>query len=49
LILMTPIATFRRSAGVLGTDVPLAAALVGLDVAARLLPLGGDDDSACRS
>jgi hypothetical protein len=38
MIVMTPIATFRRSASVLGADLPLAAALVGLDVAARLLP-----------
>lgn len=35
---MVSIADIRRAAGVLGTEVPLAAALVGLDVAARLLP-----------
>jgi hypothetical protein len=38
MIVMALIADIRRAAGVLGTEVPLAAALVGLDVAARLLP-----------
>jgi hypothetical protein len=38
MIVMASIADIRRAAGVLGTELPLAAGLVGLDVAARLLP-----------
>jgi hypothetical protein len=38
MIVMASIADIRRAAWVLRTEVPLAAALVGLDVAARLLP-----------
>jgi hypothetical protein len=37
-IVMASITDIRRAAGILGAEVPLAAVLVGLDVAARLLP-----------
>ena len=38
MIAMALLSDLRRAASIVGTEIPLAAALVGLDVVARLLP-----------